>query len=212
MLHFSSQELKELERIKRLNLINSLSGIKPANLIGSISNDGVSNLAIFSSVFHLGSNPPLLGFILRPKGEIPRNTHSNILENGSYTINNVLDENYVNAHYTSAKFEADQSEFEECGFKEEFLNGFKAPFVKNSTLKMSLQFVEEIEIPINGTSMIIGEIKDVYVEEKGLSDSGHLNLEALEAIGISGLNTYYNLKSKETLPYARVDELPEFKK
>ncbi len=42
-----------------------MTGIKPANLIGTISKNQVSSLAIFSSVVHLGSNPALLGFVLR---------------------------------------------------------------------------------------------------------------------------------------------------
>ena len=65
-MHITQKGLVELNRIDRLNLINSLSGIKPANLIGTINEDGTENLAIFSSVVHLGSNPALFGFVLRP--------------------------------------------------------------------------------------------------------------------------------------------------
>lgn len=210
MIHFNTEQIKDLDKIKRLNLINSLSGIKSANLIGTQSNNGINNLAIFSSVIHLGSNPPLLGFILRPKGDVPRNTYSNIIENGFYTINNIQEEDYKKAHYTSAKFKANESEFEKCSLEEEFKFGFKAPFVKNSSIKIGMQFREEIPIPINGTSLIIGEIKEIIIQENGLSESGHLDLEKLNTVGISGLNSYYNLLIKETLPYARIEELPEF--
>ena len=55
-----------MDKISRLNLINSITGVKPSNLIGTKSKDGFSNLAIFSSVVHLGSKPPLIGFITRP--------------------------------------------------------------------------------------------------------------------------------------------------
>ena len=64
-----------MQKVERLNLINSLSGVKPANLIGTKDQNGNENLAIFSSVVHLGSNPALLGFILRPQGEVRRHTH-----------------------------------------------------------------------------------------------------------------------------------------
>ena len=68
MKHFSKQNILELEKVKRLNIINSITGIKPGNLIGSIDdNNKNTNLAIFSSVVHLGSHPALLGFILRPQ-------------------------------------------------------------------------------------------------------------------------------------------------
>ena len=71
--------------IFKINLINSCSGFKSANLLGSISNEGVSNVAVFSSVIHLGSNPPTLGFILRPT-TVPRDTYKNIKESGVFTI------------------------------------------------------------------------------------------------------------------------------
>ena len=58
-------------------MINSITGYKSANMIGSRSNSGNENLAIFSSVTHLGSNPPLfLSFTLRPN-TVPRHTYKN---------------------------------------------------------------------------------------------------------------------------------------
>ena len=49
-MKLSKKEIEKSERKWRLNLINSVSGIKPANLIGTKSEDGIDNLAIFSSV------------------------------------------------------------------------------------------------------------------------------------------------------------------
>jgi flavin reductase (DIM6/NTAB) family NADH-FMN oxidoreductase RutF len=61
--------------VERLNLINSCTGYKSANLIATKSVDGAVNVAIFSSITHLGSNPALIGFIVRPT--VPRNTYKN---------------------------------------------------------------------------------------------------------------------------------------
>ena len=79
-----------MQRVERLKLINSVCGIRGVHLIGSRSNDNVSNLAIFSSVTHLGSNPSLLGFICRPSKEVKRDTLTNILSNKFYTINRFI--------------------------------------------------------------------------------------------------------------------------
>ena len=49
-MHLTKQDILDSDRIKRLNMINSLTGIKPGNIVGSISNDGKTNLAIISSV------------------------------------------------------------------------------------------------------------------------------------------------------------------
>ena len=59
-MHLTKMAIQNTERIRRLNIINSISGIKPANLIGTSSNSGQSNLSIFSSVIHLGSDPALV--------------------------------------------------------------------------------------------------------------------------------------------------------
>ena len=74
---FSSERLDSLNKIFRINLINSITGYKSANLLGTISKKGIENLAIFSSVTHLGSNPALLSFFVRPN-VVPRNTYKNI--------------------------------------------------------------------------------------------------------------------------------------
>ena len=59
-MFFEEADIFNLDKVKRLKLINSITGVKPANLIGTRSSDGITNLAIFSSIVHLGSNPPLI--------------------------------------------------------------------------------------------------------------------------------------------------------
>lgn len=209
-MHWTKESIKKANRIERLNVINGLIGIKPANLVGSISSNGDENVAIFSSVVHLGSNPALLGFIMRPSADVPRNTYENILESGYYTINHVHASSVEKAHFTSAKFSKEISEFEKCGLNPEYKNKFKAPFVKESTVKIGMRFIQEIPIPINGTSLIIGEIEHIFIPDEYMEEGGHINLESSSSMGVSGLNSYYKLQKKRQFPYARVSELPTF--
>ncbi|MEZ4886570.1 MAG: flavin reductase [Chitinophagales bacterium] len=209
-MHLSKTDIQNTPRIKRLNIINSITGVKPANLIGSISNDGQTNLAIFSSVIHLGSNPALLGFISRPSGDVRRHTHENIIANGFYTINHVHPHFIEKAHYTSVKFEAEESEFKKCQLTEECLFDFKAPFVKESRLKIGMKFLEEIPIKANNTILVVGEVQHIVVQEEAVDKKGHIDLNQLDSVGISGLNSYYRLEKLAQLPYARIAELPDF--
>lgn len=211
-MHLTREQIEDTPRIKRLNLINSVTGIKPANLVGTISDDGFPNVAIFSSVVHLGSHPALLGFIFRPQHEVPRDTYLNIKANGFYTINHVNVKHVAQAHATSAKFKKEESEFKICSFTEEYLFDFKAPFVKESPLKIGLEFKEEIPIKSNNTILMIGSIEHLVFPEEAMDQEGHLDLDFLETAGISGLNSYYDLKKINQFPYARPDELPEFPK
>lgn len=199
----TQQNLKEMDRIKRLNIVNSITGIKPANLIGTQDQNSNTNLAIFSSVVHLGSKPALLGFITRPTGEVPRNTLENILETEYYSINHVPTDMVKQAHQTSAKYPKGESEFKRCGFEEAYLNDFKAPFVKEASIKIGLRLTEILPIKCNGTQMVIGEIQLIDLAEAFISDEGYINLEQAQTAGISGLNSYYKMNYIDSFPYAR---------
>ncbi len=202
-MYFSKSDIDSLEKLKRLNLINSIAGIRPANLIGTANDAGQSNLAIFSSVMHLGSAPALMGFILRPEGEVPRNTYENIKHNGCFSINHVHQNFAANAHATSAKYPKDISEFDQCGFTEQWISNFKAPYVKESLLKIGLSYVDSIPIKINGTSLIIGQVEHLYIVDDIINTDGYIDIASIESIGVTGLNNYYGLTKLSTHPYAR---------
>jgi len=208
-MKYTKEDITEMDRVTRLKLINSVTGIKPANLIGTINEDGKTNLAIFSSVIHLGSNPALLGMISRPQTAEVGHTFANIQATGVYTINHIHPSFIEKSHYTSAKFDQDISEFDVCQLTVEYDGGFAAPFVEESSFKMGMRFREAIDIQLNGTVMIIGEIEHLIVPDEAMVD-GDIDLEASKGIGISGLNTYYSLSKIQSHPYARIDELPKF--
>ena len=203
-MHITNRDIQKLDKIKRLNLINSITGIKPANLIGTIDETKNSNLAIFSSIVHLGSNPPLIGMVIRPIDKVIRHTYANILSNGYYTINHVPNHMTEQAHQTSAKYDKNVSEFEACGFTEEFTDGFPAPYVQESNIKIGMKHIESISIELNGTILCIGEIQHIILPENSFSDEGYIDLEKGLSTGISGLNFYYKLSFTHRYDYARV--------
>ena len=124
-----------------VKLVNCLSGAKSANLIATVSGDGMTNLAMISSVFHLGADPPLMGFVLRPHAlESPRHTLLNIVDTDCFTINHVNEAIYKKAHQTSARYDRAQSEFSMCGLTEVFKDFFKAPYVAESHLQNCLLY------------------------------------------------------------------------
>ncbi len=209
-MQFTRDEITKLERRRRLNIVNSITGIKPANLLGTKSANGQTNVAIFSSVVHLGSDPALLGFITRPTGEVHRHTYENLKETGVYTINQVPLNLIKQAHYTSAKLEREESEFDRMHLTEKYEPDFHAPFVAESHLRIGMRFEEELPIKRNGTILVIGSIEYLFVADEAVNDKGYINLEALETAGISGLNSYYALKLVASFPYVRTNEIPDF--
>jgi len=205
MQFFNQEDIYNLNKIFRINLINSCSGFKSANLLGTISEEGVTNLAVFSSVTHLGSSPPTLGFILRPT-TVPRNTHKNIKDLGYFTINHIWEDVIEDAHHTSAKYPDEISEFEMTDLEPEFKGNFKAPFVKGAPVQMSMKFIEEIYVPSNDVMLIVSQIQELYIEDKLLEDDGLINLSKGNVATINGLDTYAIPKFKKQLTYQRPKE------
>jgi flavin reductase (DIM6/NTAB) family NADH-FMN oxidoreductase RutF len=204
-------DIKSWEKSYRLKFINSISGYKGVHLIGTESSSGQTNLAIFNSIVHISSNPPLVGFIMRPL-TVERNTYDNIKETGFYTINHVHKSFLKQAHYTSTKFPKETSEFDLCNLAEERIVSFLAPFVKESKVKFGLKLIEDITIKANGTHLIIGEIQHAIVDEKLIDISGQLDLELANDVSVTGLNQYSSVTKFKNIPYARLEELPDFKR
>jgi len=208
-MRLRTEEIDQLERKYRLNLINSISGIKPANLVGTRSSNGIDNLAIISSVVHLGSNPAQLGMVMRPQKHVLKDTYANIIETGLYTINHVSEAFVKKAHYTSAKLEPEQSEFVVMNIERQIIEDFEAPFVKDSAIKVGMKLLKNIPLP-NSCIFIVGEAVLIDFPETSVNELGQLDLTTYNGVGISGLNTYYGLNKIATFPYVRVDEIPEF--
>jgi len=191
-------DILKTERVERLKLINSIPGIRGVHLIGTKSKNNISNLAIFSSVCHLGSNPPLLSMVSRPSDLIKRHTMDNIINTKYYTINSIEKNIYQKAHKTSGKYPEEISEFKKCKLNEEYIDNFHAPFVKESNIKIGMKLLEAIEIKYNKTYIIIGEIETIKTKFEKLDENFK------NSIGIIGLNSYYENKKIKELKYVRI--------
>ncbi|NNK39023.1 MAG: flavin reductase, partial [Winogradskyella sp.] len=165
MAHFSYDDIDKMHHLYRINLINSCSGYKSANLIGTKCKKGISNVAVFSSVTHLGSNPALLGFFLRPT-TVARHTYDNIKETGCYTLNHIHQSILEDAHHTSAKYHKSISEFDTTILEEDYIEDFYAPFVKGCPIQLAMSYVEEYPIKVNNTILLIGKIEQLYVPDE----------------------------------------------
>ena len=195
-------QLMEMEQRKRAQFINSISGFRSVALIGTTDTNGQTNLAIFSSIVHIGSNPPLLSFIMRPDS-VERHTLTNIMDTGFYTINHINADIYEKAHQTSARYPKNVSEFDEVQLTPAFKNGFVAPFVAESNIQIGLEFKERINISLNQTSMIIGQIKFVHYPDNCLLDDGFLDIEKAGTITSSGVDSYHTTQLLQKLEDAK---------
>jgi flavin reductase (DIM6/NTAB) family NADH-FMN oxidoreductase RutF len=186
-------EKKVGDRHQWIRLINSLSGAKSATLIGTQDENKQTNVAIFSSVIHLGSFPALFGFITRPVKHAPRHTYQNIMSTGYYTFNHVHADMIGQAHQTSGKYPKNVSEFEATGLEPIYRSDFPAPYVKEARVQLGLEFREALHIASNETVLVVGELTDIHIESGLLQEDGTLNLNQSQTVAIGGLNHYYRL-------------------
>lgn len=199
---FSANVWAKWDRFYRANFLNSLSGFKSASLIGTISESGIPNLAIFSNIVHLGADPALIGFVNRPLAAAP-DTIANIQATGVYTINHIQEGFYQKAHQTSAKYPAEINEFTAVGLTEQYREGIQAPFVQESKIQYSLSLKEIIPIQWNNTFFVIGAVEQVFLDEDLIGEDGFIDLHAAGSLASCGLDAYYTVSLLDRLAYAK---------
>lgn len=201
-MNFSRDHISAMEKRYRTTFINSLPGYKCLQMLGTVNRSGISNLGLFNSVFHLGASPALLGMIFRPDGD-EHDSLENIRQTGQYTLNNVLPEWFEQAHQTSARFPSGLSEFEPCGFNEYYHDDFKAPFVAESSIKIGMEMKEIIDININNTRMLIGEIVHVLMDDGIVANDGYVDHLKAGTVTVAGLDSYFKTEHLSRLAYAK---------
>ena len=205
MKTITSTEIKKYESRYRARLINSLSGAKSANLIGTKSLSNQENLCVVSSCFHLGADPALMGVIFRP-AVVERHTFENIMETKYFSINHINSSIVKQAHQTSARYPREVSEFNATELNPEYIDEFNAPFVRESLLQIGLELRESQHLSINKTELVIGEIKFVRVPEDFIQPDGFIDLFAANSQAVTGLDCYHSLNQGERLSYAKPDQ------
>ena len=202
MVAIDSEKILQFEKEYRRTLINSLVGYRALNLLGTANNEGVTNLCVVSSAFHIGANPPLLGVVIRPERE-HNDTLTNIKSTNQYTLNNVLPEWYLQAHQTSASYPSGVSEFDTCGFEQLYAEHLKAPFVKQSSIRIGLELREVIDIAINGTTILIGEIVQILTDDDMIAADGTVDHIKAKTMTVAGLDAYFLPQPVGRLAYAK---------
>ena len=196
------QDIQQLGQRYRTSFINSLAGFRQAVLVGTRSLSGNTNLAIFNSLIHLGADPAVFGLISRPS-TVQRHTLQNILDTKEYTLNYVPATDYEKAHHTSARYSEDLSEFAMAGFTEKYHPPFQAPFVQGAIVKIAMGLEETISIPMNGTLLIIGSIRQVELDDSLVGQDGFIDLSAANTLISQGLDAYFVSNEIGRLPYAK---------
>jgi flavin reductase (DIM6/NTAB) family NADH-FMN oxidoreductase RutF len=101
----------------------------------------ITNVAIFSSVTHLGSSPDDWIYCAS-NNSVPAIPTKNIKETGYFTINHINTKDIIaDAHHTSANYDDTVSEFDKTNLEAEFKNGIST-LCKRKSRTIVLQIFE----------------------------------------------------------------------
>jgi flavin reductase (DIM6/NTAB) family NADH-FMN oxidoreductase RutF len=194
-------QIAQAETRFRANLIQTALGFKAVMLLGTQNKDGVNNLAIFNNLIHISANPPVIGVQFRP-ANTDRHSLENLLATGYFSLNQIPETHWKNAHQTSAKYDNDTSEFEACGFTPFFHGNLPAPMVAESPLSLVLKFQEQIPLGTTGVTLVLGQIEYLKCNSAPLPD-GFIEPTENNIITSAGSDGYYTAQKKGRLSYAR---------
>ena len=159
----------DLDRRARHELVMSVVVPRPIAFVSTIGENGIFNLAPYSTFTSLALKPALLCFSIgwRRNGQ-KKNTLRNIEFSKDFVIN-VVDETLAQAmNQASAEYPSGVDKFKQVGLTPAKSDIVKAPMIAESPVNMECkltQILEFGEVP-DGSHVVIGQVVLVHIKDE----------------------------------------------
>ncbi len=162
---------------------------RPIGWIGSISAEGIANLAPYSFFNCVSGAPPT--FVFSPGRGGRKDTLDNVREVGEFTVNIVTEEVAEEMNATSATHPADVDEFEAAGLTAVPSTSIRPPMVGECKANIECVVTQIVDIghADHGNALVIGEAVEFHIAESIL-DGTRVDQRELRAIGRHAGNGY----------------------
>ncbi len=179
----------DLTGVEPYKLATGLIVPRPIGWIGSISADGIPNLAPYSFFNCVSGAPPT--FVFAPGRGGRKDTLANVREVGEFTINIVTEDVVEAMNATSASHPAEVDEFEAAGLTAVASSRIRPPMVGESRANIECVVTDIIDVGHvdNGNALVIGEAVEFHVDPD-LLDGTRVDQAALRAVGRHVGNSY----------------------
>lgn len=174
---------------------------RPIVLISTIGENGVLNVAPFSTVTRPSVHPPLIGFEVstRRDGQ-KKDTIINIEFSKDFVVSLVDEGMAVAMNQSSADYPGDVDEFKETGLTPLKAAIVKAPLVAEAPVSYECKLTQILEF---GTAprisdFVIGEVVMAHFRE-GLYINGDVDSSKLHTIGRLGMDLYCRTTDRFTM-------------
>ena len=207
MAEFAACEKKLNERYKML--IGCVVP-RPIGFIATKSRDGVPNLAPFSFFNGVSANPLTVAFSVGDRGEEMKDTSRNIKEHPEFIVHIVSEPIAEQMNTTCGDFGPHVDEFVESGLTAVPGTMVDVPRVAQALVALECRMTHFLRIG-NGppkSSHILGEVIYLHFDDRVLNERGHIDAEALQAIGRMGGLDYTRTQDRLTIerPVVNADD------
>lgn len=187
-------DVADLEPIQSYKLGTGLIVPRPIGWIGTVSSDGVRNLAPYSFFNVVAMHPPT--FVVAPVNVGRKDTLTNIEQTGVFSVNVVTEETVEAMNATAETLDADVDEFAHVGLTAIPCETSEAPMVGEAVANFECTMTQMVPVGHSseegaGTGMlIIGEANRIHISERVLSDELRIDQHELRAVGRHVGNAY----------------------
>ncbi|HAN99521.1 MAG TPA: flavin reductase family protein [Planctomycetaceae bacterium] len=172
---------------------------RPIAWIGTVSSDGVPNLAPYSFFSGVTSRPPTLMFssVSRPDGSL-KDSVANILATGEFTVNVVPHRLAEAMLATSAEFPSEIDEFRACDIASAPGERIAAPRVLESPAHFECRLMQTVPIGqgAGSATIVIGRIVAIRVADEMLGADGFADMGRLDLVGRLGGDAYATTRDR----------------
>lgn len=177
------------------NAFKSVAVPRPIGFIGSVSKDGVHNLAAYSQFTNVNFDNPHILFAaqLRPDGT-RKDSVVNAEETGCFTHNMVTYSMLEAMNKTAPSYAPDVDEFEMSGLTKVDSLYIPAKRVLESPVQMECEWVQTVRLPGRTpkctSDLVIGRVICIHVDENYVLPNGKLDILKIRPLARLGYADY----------------------
>ncbi len=197
MTHFKTADLELVDRYK---LMTGLITPRPIGWVGTVSTDGVANLAPYSFFNAVSASPPVVYFSTGVVGGHRKDSLRNAEETGEFTINIVSMDTAEAMNGSSASVDASVSEFDLVGLSVRPSQIVGAPGVAEAKAILECRVVGTQTFGDDEAAyvMTLGEVVHFTIADSVL-DGTRIDSEQLDSVGRLAGNNYATTRDRFSL-------------
>ncbi|WP_136715224.1 flavin reductase family protein [Halorientalis salina] len=168
---------------------------RPIGWISTTSEDGVDNLAPYSYFNVVSVDPSVVMFAPVDEGpDALKDSARNVLDTGEF-VHNVVTRDLAEAmNATSATLPAEESEFDHADIERAESETVAPPRVAAADIAFECELYDAIDIGIS--TLILGEITMVHVDDSVTTSEGKVDVEKVDAVGRLAGNWYATTRDR----------------